>query len=173
MNGDHEAVTDLAHLLDQLDDKIRTSDATIRRSEKNRLSLLHVHALFGCLIAPLFAALGHKGMAGPTWTVARLIPGAPYTLAAILFLGGVILAVATWYRIVKWEIVGLWILMAWYSIIAASFAGAVFVWLAAGSPAGARPSFYPAAVYSHVLVILLVHQNTLLRIRRARRKASR
>lgn len=173
MNGDERAVNQLAQTLDALDEQIRSTETTIRRSEKNRLSLLHVHAVFACFLAPLFAALTDRGMAGPTWAVARLIPGVPYTLAVILFTGGVTLGIATWYRHVKWEIFGLWVLMIWYAIIAVSFAGAVFVWLIAGRPAGAQPSLYPAAVYGHICVILGVHQATLMRIRRAQRKARR
>lgn len=160
------------HALDALDSHLQASDATVRRSESNRLSLLHVHALFAMLIAPLFALLGRDGMTGPSWTIARQIPGAPYTLAALLGIGGVILGVATWYRHVGWELVGLWVLMSWYTIIAVSFAGALLWWLADGRP-DPRPSPYPAAVYTHVCVILGIHQMTLVRIRRARRKAIR
>lgn len=170
--GDEQPFDALAHALDALDNRIQTSDATVRRSERNRLSLLHVHALFAVIIAPLFALLGRDGMNGPSWIIARLIPGAPYTLAVLLGIGGVILGVATWYRRVGWELIGLWVLMSWYTIIAVSFAGALLWWLTGGQ-SGPRPSPYPAAVYTHVCVILGIHQMTLVRIRRSRRKAAR
>jgi hypothetical protein len=169
VTGDHEAIAQLAGTLDALDEKIRANESTIKRSEHNRLSLLHVHAVFACFIGPLFTALGQHGMAAPAWVLIRQIPGTPWSLGAILFIGGVILGAATWFRHLRWEIVGLWILMAWYATIAIGFGGAVFVWLAAGRPPGAQPSYYPAGVYAHVLVILSVHQRTLLRMRRARR----
>jgi hypothetical protein len=172
VTGGEDRIDALARTLDALDEHLQVSDATVRRSEKNRLSLLHVHAVFAVAIAPLFAALGQDGMRGPSWVVIRLIPGAPYTLAALLGIGGVILGVATWYRAVVWETAALWVLMAWYALIAVSFAGAVLLWLADGA-SGQRPSFYAGVVYAHVFVILGVHQRTLVKIRRSRRKAAR
>lgn len=169
MNGDEQKIEEVVEILDALDEKLRDSDATIRRSEHNRLSLLHVHAVFACFIGPLFAAIGRRGMATPSWVLIRLIPGTPWTLGAVLVAGGVILGVATWYRNIRWESVGLWMLMGWYATIAVGFAGAVFAWLAAGRPPGPQPSFYPAGVYAHVFVILSVHQRTLLRLRRAQK----
>lgn len=172
MSRADDAITALAHTLDALDDHVRVSDATVRRSERNRLSLLHAHALFACLIALLFAALGPAGMSTASWVVLRLIPGMPFTLAALLFAGGLILGVATWNRHITGEMVGLWLLMAWYATISLGFAGAAVVWLANGSPQGAaKPSFYPAGVYAHIWVVLAVHQHTLRRIRRSRREA--
>lgn len=173
MTGRGEDTIDaLARTLDALDDHLRLSDATVRREQRNRLGLLHVHAAAAVVIAPLFAALGPDGMTGATWAVARLIPGAPYTLAALLMVGGVILGTATWYRRVGWELVGLWVLMSWYAIIAVSFGGAVLLWFADGRPPQ-RPSFYAPAVYAHVGVILWVHRMTLVRIRRGQRRAAR
>lgn len=172
MSGGEDTIDALAKTLDALDEHLQSSDATARRSERNRLSLLHVHSVAAVVIAPLFAALGREGMRGPSWTVAKLIPGAPYTLALVLGVGGVLLGVATWYRRLGWELVGLWVLMGWYATIAVSFFGAVVVWLIQGQPEG-RPSFYAGAVYAHVCVILWVHRTTLTRIRRAGRKAAR
>jgi hypothetical protein len=172
VTGGEETIDALARTLDALDEHLRDSDAVVRRSERNRLSLLHVHALAAVVIAPLFALLGRDGMAGPSWAVARFIPGAPYTLAVLLGIGGVILGVATWYRRVGWELVGLWVLMCWYATIAASFAGAVLVWFAEGRPPQ-RPSFYAAAVYAHIGIVLWVHRMTLAKIRRGRRRAAR
>jgi hypothetical protein len=171
VTGEEEAIAALARTLDDLDQHLQVSDATAKRSERNRLSLLHVHAVFAVFIAPLFAAIGDTGMAAATFTVVRLIPAAPFSLAGLLFIGGVILGIATWQRHILGEIIGLWILMCWYATLSVSFAGAVFLWLADGLPKTSQPNLYPSVVYGHVCVVLAVHQATLLRIRRQRKQA--
>ncbi len=170
MTADGDAIDALANTLDALDVHLRHSDATVRRSERNRLSMLHIHALAAMVVAPLFAAIGRQGMTGPTWAVIRLIPGAPFTLAVLLFGGGATLAVATAYRAVWWEMLGLWILLCWYATISVSFALALGQWLIAGMPAGpGKPSTYAPALYGHFVAIMGVHLRTLYRIRRTRK----
>lgn len=165
-----EAIARLAYTLDSLDLQIRTVDAKAKRSEKNRLSMLHLHALAACVIAPLFASLGREGMAGPAWVLARNIPYAPYSLAALLLTGGIILGYATWHRMIRWEMLGLWMLLSWYGILALSFAGAQIVWIANQGP-GPRPALYGPAVYSHLTIVMMVHLRTLRRMARSRARA--
>lgn len=172
MSRGEDAITALAETLDALDEHLRDSDAKARRSERNRLSMLHVHAGFAMYIGPFFALVGRDGMRGPTWAVVRQIPGAPYTLGVLLFVGGAILAVATWYRRVPWEITGLCILLTWYLTIALSFGLGVLGWYA-GWLDGPRPAPYAHGVYLHFAAIMAVHWRTLLRIRRAQRVALR
>lgn len=170
MTGQEDAIAALAHTLDSLDSHIRTVDATAKRSEKNRLSMLHLHAAAAVVIGPLFAAIGRDGMVGATWTVTRMIPGAPFTLGVILFVGGAILGPATWFRVLFWEKIGLWMLLVWYATIAVSFAAAVVLWLLQGAPPN-RPALYAPAVYAHLAIIMVVHLTTLRRIARSRRQA--
>lgn len=170
MTGE-EAINALARTLDDLDIHLQRSDATVKRSEKNRLSMLTIHGVAAMFIAPAFMAIGRDGMQGATWVVARLIPGSPYTLAVLLFAGGLVLAVATAYRAVWWEMLGLWILLSWYAIIAVSFGAAVVVWARHGMPDGpGKPSLYAPVLYSHFVAIMGVHLRTLHRIRRSRQR---
>jgi hypothetical protein len=156
----------LEALVHSVDDSARQSRAVARRSESNRLSLLHIHAAAALIIAPLFALLGREGMQGPSWTVVRLIPAAPYSLAVLLAVGGVVLGVATWHRHKPAEMLGLWLLLSWYVTISVSFAGAALLWLVDSDHTGPKPSFYPPAVYLHLSVIMAVHLRTLRRMRR-------
>ncbi|MEU3452194.1 hypothetical protein ABZ671_00925 [Micromonospora sp. NPDC006766] len=162
------ALDQFAATLDALDAHLTAAGTAMRRSEHNRLSLLHLHAAAAAVVAPLFASIGQAGMQGPSWTIIRHIPAAPYSLAVLLGVGGVILGVATWFRHRSAEMVGLGLLLAWYVIIAGSFGGAVLLWLADGSPPGPRPPAYPAGVYAHLAVIMAVHLRTLWRMRRPR-----
>jgi hypothetical protein len=156
----------LADLLDALDDHVRAAEGAVRRSEGNRISILYVHAVYALLIAPAFAAIGKEGMNGPTWSVLRLFPGAPYSLAAVMFLGGLVLVVATTFANRVWELVGLLLLMFWYAAVAGSFGAAMIVWMVTGG-GGPRPAAYAPLVYSHFLTIMLVHCWTLRRMIRA------
>lgn len=165
----HDPIEALADTLDALDIHLNRAETVVKRSEANRLSLLHIHAAAAVVIGPLFASIGVEGMYGSSWRVVRLIPGAPYSLAAVLAVGGVILGVATWYRHKPAELVGLALLLTWYILIAVSFGLASLLWLADGSRAGPRPSFYACMVYGHLAVIMAVHMRTLRRMRRGPR----
>jgi hypothetical protein len=168
--NDDDRVTEMAGLLDALDDHLRDSDIRVRRSEGNRLSLLHLHAAAALYIAPLFAAMGRDGMTGPAWALVRMIPGAPYTLAVLFGAGGLILGTATWFRAPRWEILGLCMLLAWYLTIAISFAGALLMWLGgAFPPSTPKPAPYAHGVYLHLSAVMTVHLVTLIRIRVAQR----
>jgi hypothetical protein len=166
-----DALDALSDALDAIDVHVRVADARVKRTEKYRLSMLHVHAIMAMLIAPLFMAIGRVGMRGPTWVTARLIPGAPYTLGVFLFAGGMILAVATWYRAIRWEMFGLWILLCWYASISISFGAAVVLWIHHGALDGpTKPALYSPVVYLHYVCIMAVHLGTLFRLRRLQRR---
>lgn len=158
----------LAELIDALDEHVQTAELRVRRSEGNRISILYVHAIYALLIAPAFAAIGEEGMKGQIWTVMRMVPGAPYSVALIMFLGGFILAVSTTLASREWELVGLGLLIVWYGMVSVSFAGSIIIWLA-GPELGPPPSFYAPLVYAHFLTIMLVHTYTLRRMIRASR----
>lgn len=159
----------LADYLDAIDHNIHDAEAQVTRSEGNRLTLLHLHAAFGVVIAPTFALIGRDGMTSSIWVVIRQLPGAPYSLAVVLFAGAVILGVATTVRNLRWEITGLLMLLFWYLIIAVSFGAAVLVWLAEGSR-GPTPSFYAPFVYAHLSGVLTIHLRTLRKMLKARRR---
>ncbi|MEU1761320.1 hypothetical protein [Micromonospora sp. NPDC005652] len=159
----------LASTLDALDRHLHRADVVIKRSESNRLSLLHIHAAAALVIAPLFWSIGSAGMTGPSWVVLRAIPGMPGSLAVVLAVGGLVLAVSTTLRHKRVEIVGLAMLLAWYLTIAVGFGAASVVWVAGSNSPAQRPSFYAAAVYTHLAVIMAVHIRTLRRMSRRRR----
>jgi hypothetical protein len=156
----------LADLIDALDDHVRAVDQTARRSERNRIGILYVHALFAVAIGPAFAAIGKQGMHGPIWRAMRDLPGAPYSLGAVMFLGGVILTIATTLRNRPWEIVGLVLLVIWYLTVAITFAASIVLWVVGGRT-GQQPGFYAPLVYLHFTAIMLVHCGTLRKMMRS------
>jgi hypothetical protein len=162
----------LAAALDSVDRHVRIVDASAKRSEKNRLNMLHLHALAAVVIGLLFAAIEDSAMAGPNWIVIRLIPGAPETLGLFFFVGGMILGPATWYRHLKWEKVGLWMILLWYAVIAVSFAVGTLLWLTGQNPSPRAPALYAPMVYLHLTCVMAVHLVTLNRMTRLRRLQS-
>lgn len=160
-----DPVAALADMLDQIDVTNRSNTTRLQRNESNRIGLLVVHGCAAVLIAPLFTTVTST-MNSPTWVVLRAIPGAPYSLAAFMGLGGLILLPATLVRAKWWEIVGLSLIFAWYATMATGFAGAVIYWAAEGLPDDARPSMYPSLVYGHLAVVMAVHIATLRRLMR-------
>jgi hypothetical protein len=173
-NDTGDPIGRLTEYLDALDDHIQAVDGELHREVDNRLTLLHLHAFAGMLIAPSFAAIGRDGMTAPIWSIVRQIPGAPYSLAALMFTGAVILGIATTYRNLRWETVGLVMILAWYAILTVSFGGAVTLWLASGRPAvPGPPGFYAPFVYLHLTAVMTVHLVTLRRKMRLQRRSRR
>lgn len=165
--GDREdPVAALGGLLDRLDRHIAAAGVAAGRDERNRLSLLSVHGAVGVVLAPLFTQVMTTG---PSWTVLRHVPGAPDSLAALVGVGGLVLVTATAVRSLRWETVGLVMMIAWYAVMASGFAAAIGVWIAHGRPAATSPALYTPVVYAHVAVVLSVHLRTLYRIRTGRR----
>jgi hypothetical protein len=168
VTGD-DAVGRLAVILDNLEGNARVAETTIRRSERNRIGLLHVHAFFAAYIGAWFATLDDAGLSGTAFTIVRAIPGVPISLALLLLTGGVILGAATWRRVVRWEMVGLCMLLSWYVIITVSFAGAlVWWWLGYLPPGTPKPAPYAHGVYAHFGAVMIIHLVTLIRKARLR-----
>ncbi len=135
-----------------------------RRSEANRLALLAMHGIAATVIAPLFAL---SPLNGPAWVITRQIPGAPWTLAALLGAGGLTLLVSVSKRALRWEIAGLVLLACWYLTMAVGFAAAIGVWLTTGRPEP-RPGLYAPMVYLHLFSVMSIHVYTLRRALRGR-----
>lgn len=164
-----DKIDQLAAALDDVDRHVRAVDATAKRERRNRLNMLHLHAAAAILIGPLFALVEPATLNGANWAIIRLIPGAPITLGIFLLAGGLILAPATHFRQLRWEKAGLWIILAWYAIIAFSFGGASLLYLTGRNPAPNAPAFYASLVYFHLTCVMVVHLATLNRISRVRR----
>lgn len=174
MHREDDPVAALAEWISAMDVTSRRTTATLRRSERNRLSLLVVHGLAALVIAPLFFAqtAAPGGMDSPTFVVLRLVPAAPYTLSTILTLGGLLLVPATLAHNRQWEMTGLLLLIVWYLTIAVAYAAAIAVWARAGYPASGRPSLFAPALYLHLGIIMLVHWSTLRRLTQRERAGS-
>lgn len=163
-----DPVAALAEWLAAVDVAGRDSAHRLRRSERNRIGLLLVHGMFALVVAPLFAAqLGAPGgMSSPSFALLRAVPGAPYSLAFLLGLGGAILVPATIARHRPWEMTGLGLLIAWYGLLAAALLLAFIPWAMAGSPSASRPSLFGPAFYAHFATIMAVHLRTLWHLHR-------
>lgn len=167
-----DKIDQLAQALDSVDEHVRSVDASARREQRNRLNMLHLHALAAIVIGPLFCMVGSTSLNGANWAIIRVIPGAQLTLGLVLLTGGLILAPATHYRHLFWEKIGLWIVMAWYATIALSFGGASLLYLTGHNPSPSRPAFYAPMVYLHLTCVMVVHLATLNRMTRVRRLVS-
>jgi hypothetical protein len=167
-----EKIEALAAALDRVGEHVDAVDATARRSEKNRLSMLHLHAAAAILVGCLFAAVDNSAMQGPNWIVIKMIPGAPESLGYFLLAGGLILGPSTWYRRLFWEKVGLWIILLWYATISTSFGTATLLWLAGDNPSPITPAFYAPIVYLHLSCVMMVHLITLGRMTRPQQRSS-
>jgi uncharacterized membrane protein SirB2 len=164
-----DKIDQLARALDHVDQHVRKVDANERRERRNRLNMLHLHSAAAVLIGILFAIHDPAALTGANWAIARLIPGMPVSLGLLLLIGGLILGPATHLQSLRWEKTGLWIIMAWYAIIAFSFAGSSLLYLAGRNPSATTPAFYASLVYLHLTCVMIVHLATLNRMTRVRR----
>jgi hypothetical protein len=156
----------LADILDALDNNLRLTKATAKRSEKNRLRMLYVHGAAAVIIAPLFLAYSSAtGLTSASWNLLRSLPGAPTSVAAWLFVGGIVAMLGTAARHTGVACVGLALLACWYLSFAATFTYAAWEWWRAGANESTMPALYAGPVYSHFAAIMLVHLVTALRMR--------
>jgi len=155
----------LADLFDTLDTHVAKVATTAKLDDRNRISLLFGHGVFGALVGPGFVFLAKTGMAAPTFVVLRKVPGAPISLAVWITVAGVALAVATWRRHHLAEYVALAAMTAWYAVTFASFVGAIILWLGAAGPPdwGRAPSMYAPVIYAHLCYTLSAHMWTIRR----------
>jgi hypothetical protein len=159
---DPDVLTQLTDQLDALQEHVWEKVQAGRRGERNRMRLLYLHAWFALLTSPLFLvwANGPVGFTGVTWKLLATLPGAELWMPALLFTGGAVLALAVAAREPLWAGVGLLLVLLWYTIVAASFFGAVVVWITDGTPAP-WPAVYAPFVYAHLAAIMLVHLRTV------------
>ncbi len=156
----------LASLLTALDTSLKHEKATAKRSEHNRLSMLYLHGGAAIVIAPLFLTYSlATGLTSASWNLLRSIPGAPTSVAAWLFVGGVVAMLGTAARHPTWAAVGLGLLAGWYLSFAATFSYAAFDWWRDGANTSTMPALYAGPVYCHFALIMVVHLITALRMR--------
>lgn len=157
----------LADLLDALDTGLKLAGATAKRSEKNRLRMLYVHGAAAVIIAPLFLTYSSAtGLTSASWNLLRSLPGAPTSVAAWLFLGGVVAMLGTAARHVGVAVVGLGLLATWYMSFTATFTYAAWEWWRDGAETSTMPALYAGPVYAHFAAIMVIHLVTALRMRR-------
>jgi hypothetical protein len=165
--GGQDPIDRLAGFLDRLEATASASERSARIDSANRIGLLFGHGLFAILVAPGFALLAKTGMTSASFTLMRKIPGSPWSMAILIGVSGMVLAIATWHRNRRWEYASLAALGLWYTIVAVSFTGAIAVWLSdstAGELDWSRsPSFYAPVVYFHLMFVMAGHMRTLRR----------
>ncbi len=170
MTNDHEVKRDpvsvMTEMFDSFENFARKAGATEHNAVSYRLNLLWIHATAAILIAPLFAAIGQGGMAGPSFEFMRQIPGAPGSVALILGIGGFILGLGCVLRHKRLEIVGLIGLTCWHLLIVTTFGAAVVGWYLDGSPPTRVPAIYAPVLYAHFAVIMVAHMINLIRAQR-------
>lgn len=168
-----KTITQLTELLDGIERRVTTSQRIAALDERNRLTLLFGHALFAMLVVPGFALLSQSGMSSPSFAVAKQVPGAPYSLAVWIGVGGFALAVATVHRNRRGEFYALAVLGAWYVMFSISLMAAIAMWMSpAVESAGITgfvgdldwtraPSIYAPVVYGHLAYAMGEHMRTL------------
>jgi len=137
-----------------------------RRSTTGRLSLLHIHAITAVLVGGAVIANGPAGIATPAYAGIRIVPGAPFTVGAVLVILGLVLGVATWRRHVQTEMVAAAGIVIWYLMFATSFAGAMIAWQI--NPDGQKPSWQGMFSYYGWAALLIAHLRILTWVRATR-----
>lgn len=168
-----EAVEQLTDLLDGIDRRVQSSNRIAVLNEHNRITLLFGHAIFAMLVVPGFILLSKSGMTSPSFVVLRYVPGAPYSLAALIGVAGFVLAISTYYRHRRGEFVALCALMLWYVLFSVSLIAAIAVWLTPAIEVGGlhhfaahldwrrAPAIYAPVVYAHLAYAMAGHMRTL------------
>lgn len=176
MSRDEDAVRELTELLDGIEDRVANTQRVAALDERNRLNLLFGHAIFAIMVAPGLALLYKTGMATASFTIARQIPGAPFSLAVWILIGGLGLAISTYYRHRVGEFASLAVMLAWYVMFSISLIAAIAVWLTNAIEIGGyshfsehldwghAPSIYAPVVYAHLAYAMGGHMRTLMKI---------
>lgn len=160
VQGALDAVDQMVDIVDGLEDYILHSDTVKRHGTRYRLNLLWVHAFAALCMAPLLAATGRDGMTGPSFAFLRTVPGAPFSIAVILGVGGLILGLGCVFRAKRTEIAGLLCLGMFYVLFGASFTVVPVRWLL--EEQATKPPLYSPIVYGHLAVIMIMHIRALI-----------
>lgn len=155
----------------------RTARRNARRNERNRIGMLTIHGRWGVAIAATFPLIGQVGMAGPSWDLARKVPGAPYTMAGVLGAGAIVLMCSARGKHRVAAFIGLVLMGAFYATMALSFGGAFLHWLIQAHPTSplrvleiavsedrAKPTPYAGLLYAHWANVMIKHIITLSRL---------
>lgn len=163
MAGALQAVDQMIAVVDDLEMYVWTTHWRDRHGVRYRLNLLWLHALAALLMAPLLSLTGRDGLTGASFAFMRTLPGAPYSLAAALGAGGLILGWGCIFRAKRTEMVGLAVLAVFYLLFAVSFAVPPIQWLCDHGP---KPPMYAPILYLHLTLIMLAHIRGLILARR-------
>lgn len=162
---------ELIALVRDTDNAARTAQREARRNEKNRVGMLYIHSLSAIVIAPLFAI---TNLDTPAFAVMRSVPGTPYSTAALLGIGGMVLGFSAAGANRRAAFTGLALLACWYATMAVTFAASAAVWTYEQNPASlseafaflagdtrGKPSVYAVPLYAHLSAIMVRHMITL------------
>lgn len=173
---EEETVQRLTDLLDGIEERVEHGRRTAALDERNRINLLFGHALFAAMVGPGFALLAKTGMASASFVIVRRVPGAPYSLAAWIFVAGLALATATYHRRRLGEYLALGALLLWYVTFSVSLIAAIGIWMAPAVRAGGlgqftehldwghAPAIYAPVVYAHLAYAMGGHMRTIRKL---------
>lgn len=167
----HHNLDNLRHHLASVGRDLTDLSEHQRRATRSRLSLLHIHAVTGIAVGSGVIANGPEGIGSPAYAIIRMVPGAPFTVGAILVILGLVLAVATWRRDVAVEMVAAGGIVIWYLMFATSFVGAMISWQL--DPQGQKPSWQGMFSYYGWAALLIAHLRILAWVRATRGRVSR
>lgn len=166
-----ELLGELISLVRDTDRAARVAERDARRSEKNRVGMLYIHSMAAISIAPLFAV---ANIDTPAFTVMRMVPGAPYSTAALLGVGGIVLGMSAAGAHRRAAFTGLTLLALWYATMALTFAASAGTWTLAQHPESltqalaflvgdtpGKPSVYAVPLYAHLSAVMVRHMVTL------------
>lgn len=168
-----EAVEQLTELLDGIEHRVNSTQRIAVLDERNRITLLFGHAIFAMLVVPGFILLSRTGMSSPSFVVLRYIPGAPYSLAGLIGVAGLVLAISTYHRNRHGEFYALGGLLIWYAMFSVSLIAAIAVWVTPAIEVGGfagftkhldwrrAPAIYAPVVYAHLAYAMGGHMRTL------------
>jgi hypothetical protein len=159
-----DALDRMTDVVDSLGEYVIVTGERARHGTRYRLNLLWVHAIAALLMAPLFMATGRDGMTAPSFAFLRSLPGSPYTVGAVLMLGGLVVGMGCIFRAKAIEAAGLVLLGVFYLTLAITFSVPPVRWLLGEDVS--KPTLYGPVLYAHLTVIMAMHIRALLISRR-------